>query len=175
MTNFASRGDLRNAVRRAATAHAVGVDVGFGDGLDRVEGVASLHDRPIPGTRAHVEHVAIGPSGVYVISIHAHHGGVVRRDRRLFVDTHDRSDLIAAMKVPVDAVAAALGDLHFPISRALCFVGGSWPAGSPAFMLRGVWVGWTSPLYALVAQPGRLQPREIDAAITMLDASLPAA
>jgi hypothetical protein len=159
MTNFASRGDLQSVVA---------------EGLDAIDGITALHDRPIPGTRAGVDHIAIAPSGVYVISTQTHHGGVVRRDRRLFVDAQDRSDLIAAMKVPVDAVAAALGDLHFPISRALCFVGGAWPEGSPPFILTGVWVGWASPLYALVAQPGRLQPREIESAIEMLDARLPA-
>ncbi len=175
MTNFVSRsaqGDTADArsIESRAAEHAVGVR----DGLDRIGDVASIHDRPIPGTRAGIDHVAIGPSGVYVISTHTHAGPVVGRDRRLFVDSHDRSDLIAAMKVPVDAVAAALGDLHLPISRALCFVGGAWPAESPSFMLRGVWVGWANPLYALVAQPGRLQPREITSAIEMLDASLPA-
>jgi hypothetical protein len=162
MTNIASRSELGQADPRSAVAGS----------LDAIEGLAALHDRPIPGTRATVDHIAIGPSGVYVISTNPHPGPVVRRDHRLFVDTQDRSDLIAAMKVPVDAVAAALGDLHLPISRALCFVDGAWPAGSPPFVLRGVWVGSTNPLYALVAQPGRLQPREITAAIELLDASL---
>jgi hypothetical protein len=165
MTHFVRRSDLGNA----------GTGNALAEGLDAIEGIASLHDRPIPGTRAGIDHIAIGPSGVYVISTNTHRGPAVRRDRRLFVDTQDRSDLIAAVKVPADAVAGALGDLHFPISRALCFVGGAWPAGSPPFMLTGVWVGWANPLYALVAQPGRLQPRDIESAIDMLDARLPAA
>jgi hypothetical protein len=144
-------------------------------GLDSIDGIAALHDLPIPGTRTGIAHIAIGPSGVYVIDTSSHQGSVVRRDSRLFVDGQDRSDLVAAMKVPVDAVASALGELHFPISRALCFVGGDWPATSPAFMLKGVWVGWTNPLYGLVSQPGRLQPREIQAAVELLDARLGAA
>jgi hypothetical protein len=144
-------------------------------GLDAIAGVAALHDRPIPGTRAGIDHVAIGPSGVYVVSTNTHRGPVVRRDSRLFVDRQDCSHLIAAMKAKVDAVASALGDLHLPISRALCFVGGEWPAGNPAFMLKGVWVGSTHPLYALVAQPGALQPRDIETAVAHLDARLPAA
>jgi hypothetical protein len=164
MTNFVGRSDLANVDARNVVA----------GGLDGIEGVVSLHDRPIPGTRATADHIAIGPSGVYVISSNAQTGQVVRRDRRLFVDAQDRSDLIAAMKVPVDAIAAALGDLHLPISRALCFAGSSWPAGSPPFVLSGVWVGPTNPLYALVAQPGQLHVRELVAAIELLDASLPA-
>jgi hypothetical protein len=144
-------------------------------GLDALEGVAALHDRPIPGTRTGIDHIAIGPSGVYVIDTNVHGGSVVRRDRRLFVELQDRSDLLAAMKVPVDAVASALGDLHISISRALCFVGDGWPATTPAFMLKGVWVGSPNPLYRLVAQPGRLEPREIRAAAEVLEARLPAA
>ena len=143
-------------------------------GLDAVEGVESLHARAIPGTRATIDHIAIAPSGVYVIATSGQPGLVVRRDSRLFVGNRDRTDLIAAMKVPVDAVAAALGDLHLPISRALCFVSGDWPAAAPPFMLKGVWVGWANPLYGLVAQPGRLQPREIEATARQLGEHLPA-
>ena len=145
------------------------------EGLGALAGVATLHDRVIPGTRAGVSHVAIGPSGVYVIDAHDARGIVVRRDRRLFVGVQDRSDLLAAMKVPVDAVAAALGDLHLPISRALCFTAGEWPAGNPPFMLRGVWVGPPNPLFGLVAQPGRLQASEIEFAQRRLDQLLPVA
>jgi hypothetical protein len=155
-----------------ATVPAVGARVG--DGLHTIPGVEALHAREIPGTRAGVEHIAIGSSGVYVISTSPDHGPVVRRDSRLFVGNRDRSDLLAAMKVPVDAVAAALGDLHLPISRALCFVGGDWLATTPPFMLKGVWVGTAKPLYALVAQPGRLHPREIEAAARLLEQQLPA-
>jgi hypothetical protein len=142
-------------------------------GLGTIEGVATLHARAIPGTRARIDHITIGPSGVFVIDTHDHSGPVVRRDRRLFVGCDDRTDLVAAMKTPVDAVAAALGDLHFPISRALCFVGGDWPPATPPFLLKGVWVGTATPLLRLVAQPGRLQPGEIAAAAELLAGLLP--
>jgi Nuclease-related domain len=144
-------------------------------GLGAIEGVETLHARAIPGTRSSIDHIAIGPSGVYVIDTHDHSGRVVRRGNRLFVGSEDRTDLLAAVKVPVDAVASALGDLHLPISRALCFTGGDWPPSSPPFMLNGVWVGSANPLYWLVAQPGRLTAREIDAAARLLDERLPAA
>ena len=159
----------RTNTERPAGPHA---DELVAAGLDTIDGVVAIHDRAIPGTRRRIAHIAIGPSGVYVIDTNAHRGLVVRRDSRLFVDGQDRSDLVAAMKVPVDAIAAALGALHLPISRALCFVGGDWAATSPAFMLKGVWVGPAMPLYGLVAQPGRLQPREIQAAVDLLDARL---
>jgi hypothetical protein len=142
-------------------------------GLGAIEGVAALHARAIPGTRARIDHITIGPSGVFVIDMHDQPGPVVRRDSRLFVGRDDRTDLVAAMKTPVDAVASALGDLHLPISRALCFVGGDWPPTAPPFMLKGVWIGTATPLFRLVAQPGRLEPREIAAAAQLLAECLP--
>jgi hypothetical protein len=147
----------------------------IGIGLDAIEGVESLHDRAIPGSRANVAHVAIGPSGVYVIDTSTHRGRVERRDNRLFVDDRDRTDLAIAMSHRVMAVSSALRDLRIPISRALCFVGGEWPPATLPFMLRGVWIGRPMQLYRLVSQPGLLLPREIETAARMLDERLPAA
>jgi hypothetical protein len=156
-----------------ARAQAGDYDVAVG--LSAIEGVESLHDRAIPGSRAGVDHVAIGPSGVYVIATHPHRGQVERRDNRLFVDDRDRTDLAIAMSHRVAAVSSALRDLRIPISRALCFVGGEWPLATLPFMLRGVWIGRPMQLYRLVSQPGLLQAREIEAAGRMLKERLPAA
>jgi hypothetical protein len=156
-----------------ARAHAGDYDVAVG--LSAIEGVESLHDRAIPGSRAGVDHVAIGPSGVYVIATNLHRGHVERRDNRLFVDDRDRTDLAIAMSHRVAAVSSALRDLRVPISRALCFVGGEWPPAALPFMLRGVWIGRPMQLYRLVSQPGLLQPLEIEAAARMLEERLPAA
>ena len=85
--------------------------------LDAIEGVASVHDRAIPGSRAVIDHIVIGPSGVYVIDTNTHRGSVERRDNRLIVDERDRTDLAIAMSHRVGAVSAALSDLRLPISR----------------------------------------------------------
>jgi hypothetical protein len=163
------------AAAAAATGSATVRDLRFADELREIPGVETLHARDIPGTRARVEHLAVGPSGVWVIEAHDAPGPVVRRDRRLFVGGQDRSDLLGAIKVPVDAVAAALGDLHLPVSRAVCFTRGDWPAHHPPFMLHGVWIGPPNPLFALVAQPGALQSHDIRVAAELLDRLLPAA
>ncbi len=141
--------------------------------LDAIEGVVSLHDRSIPGSRAVIDHMAVGPSGVYVIDTNAHRESVERHVNRLIVDERDRTDLAIAMSHRVVAVSAALRDLRIPISRALCFVGGEWPPTSLPFMLRGVWVGWPAQLYRLVSQPGLLQPSDIESAARLLDERLP--
>jgi Nuclease-related domain len=140
--------------------------------LDAIEGVLSLHDRGIPGSRAIIDHISIGPSGVYVIDTNAHRESVERHANRLIVDERDRTDLAIAMSHRVAAVSAALTDLRIPISRALCFVGGEWPPTSLPFMLRGVWVGWPVQLYRLVSQPGVLQPGDIQSAAALLDERL---
>jgi hypothetical protein len=153
----------------------VAAGVQFADALRAIHGVATLDGRTIPGTRARVEHVAIGPSGVYVIDAHDLPGPVVRRDRRLFVGVQDRSDLVAAIKVPADAVAAALADLHLPVSRAICFTRGDWPAHHPPFLLNGSWIGPPNPLFGMVAQPGHLERGDILDAAQLLDELLPLA
>lgn len=137
--------------------------------LDAIDGVASLHDRTIPGSRAIIDHVVIGPSGVYVVDTNIAHGSVERQENRLFVDDHDRTDLAIAMSHRIAAVSSALSDFRFPISRALCFVGGDWRATTLPFMLRGVWIGSPTQLYRLVSQPGLLQPNEIEDAARLLD------
>jgi hypothetical protein len=141
--------------------------------LDAIEGVVSLHDRSIPGSRAVIDHIAIGPSGVYVIDTIAYRESVERHVNRLIVDERDRTDLAIAMSHRVVAVSAALRDLRIPISRALCFVGGEWPPTSLPFMLRGVWVGWPVQLYRLVSQPGMLQSSDVESAARLLDEHLP--
>ena len=141
--------------------------------LDAIEGVACLHDRSIPGSRAIIDHVAVGPSGVYVIDTNSHHESVERHVNRLIVDERDRTDLAIAMSHRVVAVSAALRDLRIPISRALCFVGGEWPPTTLPFMLRGVWIGWPVQLYRLVSQPGLLEWSDIESAANLLDERLP--
>jgi hypothetical protein len=141
--------------------------------LDAIEGVVALHDRSIPGSRAVIDHLAVGPSGVYVIDTNTHRESVARHVNRLIVDERDRTDLAIAMSHRVVAVSEALRDLRIPISRALCFVGGEWPPASLPFMLRGVWVGWPVQLYRLVSQPGELQPSDIESAARLLHEQLP--
>jgi hypothetical protein len=140
--------------------------------LDEIDGVVSLHDRSIPGSRAIIDHIAIGPSGVYVIDTNVYRESVERHVNRLIVDERDRTDLAIGMSHRVVAVSEALRDLRIPISRALCFVGGESPSSLP-FMLRGVWAGWPAQLFRLVSQPGVLQPADIENAARLLDEHLP--
>jgi hypothetical protein len=55
-----------------------------------------LHDRRIPGTRANIDHLAVTPTGVYVIDTKKYQGrpsfkaepGILRRVEKLLVGSH---------------------------------------------------------------------------------------
>ncbi|MEP6843953.1 MAG: nuclease-related domain-containing protein, partial [Pseudolysinimonas sp.] len=53
-------------------------EVAVGAALDRLTplGVQVLHDRRIPGTKANIDHIAVGPRGVFVIDAKKYQGMV---------------------------------------------------------------------------------------------------
>ena len=75
-----------------------------------------LHDRAMPRSRANIDHLAIAPSGVYVIDA-KNISGEVRVARPLFgaakllVEGRDRSRLVDGLDRQVAAVRQALTDL----------------------------------------------------------------
>lgn len=134
--------------------------------LDSLPGVLVLHDRAVPGSSANIDHVAIAPTGVYVIDA-KHYSGEPRLDRlgdgsilRLKVGGDDRSELVVGVRRQLGIVAEALADPSVPVRAVLCFVGAEWP-GSNGFVIDGV--GVTSPerLGELLASPGPLSPDAI--------------
>ncbi len=149
--------------------------------LHRIDGIEVLHDRRIPGTRATIDHIAIGPGGVYVVDAKLYSGrvehrdvdGVPRRDFRLFAGSRNRAKWVSALGVRVNAITRALGPTPIPVSAALCFVETQSPSNAEPFMLDGVWVGTPAALPDLVARPGLLDSEAIRLAAAMLDERLP--
>ena len=108
----------------------------MGGSLDKLreEGIAVLHDRRIPGSRANIDHLVISQAGVFVLDTKHYKGRVEQRDvggwfttdLRLYVGGRDRSKLVAGMKPQVDAVRRALaGDdvwREVPVTAALLFM-----------------------------------------------------
>lgn len=103
-------------------------------------GVIVLHDRAVRGTRANVDHIAVAPSGVWVIDS-KHHKGKVAVSRPLFGDAkltiagRDKTKLIDGLERQVDSVRQALPRLApaVPIHGALCFLNAELPLlGTPA-------------------------------------------
>jgi hypothetical protein len=114
----------------------------IGESLDelRKQGIAVLHDRRIPGTKANIDHLVVSQAGVFVIDTKHYRGRVEQRDLggwfktdlRLYVGGRDRTTLIAGMRRQVEAVRRALANHeewdHVPVTPALLFMSDdNWP------------------------------------------------
>lgn len=143
-----------------------------------------LHDRRLPGTRANVDHLAIGPAGVFVIDAKRYsgriekrvHGGLVTpRQERLYVSGRDRTTLIESILRQREAVARALQGApgrSISVQPLLCFVDGRFP------LLRlptvnGVRVVPPRVAAQLIAGNGPLEASRIAAVAAYLSARLP--
>ena len=88
-----------------------------------------LHDRAAPMSRANIDHIAIAPSGVYVIDCKRYSGKIevtapLFGAQKLIIKGRDRTSLIKSLERQVAHVKAALGDLDegIPVHGCLCFV-----------------------------------------------------
>lgn len=122
-----------------------------------------LHDRRIPGTRANIDHIAVTPTGVYVIDAKKYHGrphlkvegGILRpRVEKLLVGNRDRSRLVVGMIHQVDVVRSLQYDV--PLHGVLCFVEADWPLFGGSFTTRGVQVLSPKKLYFQLSASGPL-------------------
>lgn len=144
--------------------------------LGRVLGkdVALVHDRRIPGTRANIDHIAIGPTGVYVLDAKnvsgrvevRTSGSVLRRGpARLFVGGSDRSGYITGLGMQVAAVSRVLAVLPdgrpAPVHPMVVLVGARWAGFASPRVIGGVWVGRAKEANRVVSRPGPLSPGAI--------------
>jgi hypothetical protein len=131
-----------------------------------------LHDRRIPRTRANIDHLAVGASGVWVIDTKEYSGdvrrvdvgGLFRTDWRLKVGGRDRTKLVEGVHRQMGQVADALDRLipgpddcprpRPPVSGVLCFVGAEWNLLARPFVLAGVHVAWPSAVVDLISAAG---------------------
>ena len=72
------------------------------------EGFRILHDRRIPGSRANIDHVVIGPPGIYVVETKSLGGSLQIRDNDVFVAGRRRTKMIDEVKREAVAVQTAL-------------------------------------------------------------------
>jgi hypothetical protein len=103
--------------------------------------VVALHDRRAPRSQANIDHIVIGPAGIYVIDAKHYKNAkvAVRRTGGLFsparqqlmVSGRDKSKLAEAMDWQVAAVRSALATspefAEVAITPALCFIGAEFP------------------------------------------------
>ena len=94
--------------------------------LDRLaaKSIPALHDRRIPNRRSNIDHIAIGPAGVYVIDAKRYvrqrvevrrFGGLFSpRRSELFVGGRRKAGLLNGLEPQEDAVLDALSELDLP-------------------------------------------------------------
>jgi hypothetical protein len=136
-----------------------------------VEGVAMLHDRRVPGTRANIDHIAVTANGLWVIDAKRYtgrptlkvEGGIIRpRVERLLVGRRDCTTLVDGVLRQVELVTAALTREASPVEvrGALAFVDADWPLVGGAFTTRGIHVVWPKRLAKLLTKSGSLEGRD---------------
>jgi len=155
--------------------------------LDSLAGddVVVLHDRRIPGGQANIDHLAVTPSGVWVIDAKRYRGQVSKKDVggwfstdwRLFVGRRDCTKLVAGMSRQVDATRTALGSeaTAVPIRPLLCFVDAEWSWFAKPFTIEGVTVAWPKAAATLVRQAGEFTRGQITQIAERLAQRLPPA
>ena len=132
--------------------------------------IAVLHDRRVPGSKANIDHLVVGPAGVHVIDTKRYVGKKVERrvgdglfdsgPARLFVGGRDRTHLVDAMHRQAEVVRGALDGLAATIDlevvSVLCFVDGEWSLLSGPFEVCGTHVTGPRGLVRLVTRSGPL-------------------
>ena len=91
--------------------------------------VITLHNRRMPGGRGDIDHIAVAPTGVWVIDAKDWKGNVEINSPlfgtpRVFIRGRDCTRLIDGLERQIAAVRAALdrdGDHHIPLQGTLCF------------------------------------------------------
>jgi hypothetical protein len=125
----------------------------------------ALHDLLVPGSRANIDHIVVGPSGVWTVDAKHYRGRLEtrRRDAELWVGGRNRSKLLDQADqqravVHRCLVAAGLGSV--PVRPALCFVGAEWPLLRPS-SARGVALLSPRRLGPLRATDGPMPPHVV--------------
>ncbi len=126
-----------------------------------------LHDRRIHGSRANIDHLAVTPTGVYVIDAKKYRGrphlqvegGLLRpRVEKLLVGSRNCSPVVDGVIKQVGIVREHVQDT-VPIHGVLCFVEADWPFIGGTFTTRGVEALWPKKLYPRLRSDG---PVDVD-------------
>jgi hypothetical protein len=140
--------------------------------LTGVAGIDVLHDRRWPGTRgANIDHIVIGPSGVFVVDAKKYQGKIelvdkgswLTSDWRLYVNGRNQTKRVDGVLAQAEAVRGVLGDFaEVPVSGVLCFIGADWGIFGPRKVktLKGVTLLWPLKLPDFVSAVGAVDVAE---------------
>jgi len=158
--------------------------------LDKLtrHGVEVLHDRRIPGSNANIDHLAVSPSGVYVIDA-KNYTGTVRVERRgglltprtsvLRVGRRDATKLVTGVQRQAEQVRAVLvGISGLPelvtVTGVLAFFEADWPLFAPD-EIDGVRLGSPKSAARLIRRAGPYVPADVATIADHLRVHFPAA
>jgi len=170
----------QGAEGEAATARALAIRLARSD-------VIVLHDRRASGrSRANIDHIAIGPTGVTVIDTKSSRGrvqlatvGVINRREQLLVNGRDRTSQLDSLQRQMERVAGVLvqnGAGEVWVYGALCFP-----------FMRREWLHYSRARDGLISvddpahiakqlkRSGPIDVAEIDRLADVLDTALPPA
>jgi hypothetical protein len=137
--------------------------------------VVVLHDRRMPKSRANIDHIAVAPSGVFVIDAKRYKGKIeVRKpwfgDAKLVIAGRDKTKLVDGLKRQVEAVKARLAIIEqdVPVAGCFCFINPDGQAGGSGIpLLRtleidGFPLFYPRRLSKRLNQPGPLDGEQIE-------------
>jgi len=152
------------------------------------DSVIAVHDRLIPGSRGNIDHLFVGPSGVWVVDAKAGYEGKVvqrdvgpiwRRENELFIRGRNRTSLAAGLVRQVDAVKAALqldetlGGTD--VYAGLCLLDSEWGLLDGQFQIGYVWVMNAGHLKKWLRKHGELSRETMEKIARQLVKCLPPA
>jgi hypothetical protein len=141
-----------------------------------------LHDRARPRGRGNIDHLVIGPAGVFVVDAKSYRGKVERRmvgslfhrGPALFIAGRNQTKLVEGAQRQLADVRACVGS-RAPCRAALCLTRVEWPALVGPFSIGDVWVGWAKKLAKLALRGDALSHDQIVSIARTLSARFPKA
>ena len=82
------------------------------------EGFSVIHDRLIPGSRANIDHIVVGPSGVFVVETKNYAGRLRVRRGEVWVSGRRKIGIVVQAKREAAAVAAVVSPV--PVTPLIC-------------------------------------------------------
>jgi hypothetical protein len=154
----------------------------------RCPDVIVLHDRRMPHSRANIDHLAVAPSGVFVIDAKRYSGKIeVRKpffgDPRLCIAGRDKTKLVDGLARQREAVRAVFEETvpEMPVHACFCFLNPPRQAGGSGLPLlrtlkiSGFPLFYPRKLSKRLSAPGALTPLSRREVAAVLAAAFPPA
>ena len=144
------------------------------EGLLAGSGVRLLNERRVPGARATVDHLAVGPRGVTVIDAAYETGRARVVDGRLLIDGEDQTMLVRDVMRQVAVIRLGLAaSPSIPVNGAICWLE---PDGLPRVRkleLGGILIDGPRAIAEELRRPGPVSAKRARQIAGVLDRRLP--